>query len=240
MGELVVIQTADMHGRLTGQSARTLAALRAEHGALLLDCGDALDAANYLPRLSASRAAAAMGEAGYDAMALGNREYGWRSGTLAAKLAGLNFPVLAANLLAPPSVACPVQASTVIERAGTRVGVFGLAPNMAPAGSLAQRSSDIRFGDPVSAAKQALKELAGRCDVTIGLIHWGRSIAQQHDLVSSLAGLDLALMGHWHVNDGLLERIGETTISRCGAHATQAAVLRLGADGWSQELVSLP
>ena len=89
MGELVVIQTADMHGRLTGQSARTLAALKSEHRALLLDCGDALDAANYLPKLSASRAAAAMSEAGYDAMALGNREYGWRSGTLAAKLADL-------------------------------------------------------------------------------------------------------------------------------------------------------
>lgn len=240
MGELVVIQTADMHGRLTQQSARVLAALKSEHRALLLDCGDALDAANYLPKLSASRAAAAMREAGYDAMALGNREYGWRSGTLAAKLAGLSFPVLAANLLAPPGVVSPVQSSTVIERGGTRVGVFGLAPNMAPAGSLAQRSSDIRFGDPVSAAEQALADLAGRCDVTIGLIHWGRSIAQQRDLVSSLAGLDLALMGHWHVNEGSLERIGETTVSRCGAHATQAAILCLCADGWSQELVSLP
>lgn len=239
MGELVVIQTADMHGRLTGQGARTLAALKAEHGALLLDCGDALDAANYLPKLSASRAAAAMGEAGYDAMALGNREYGWRTGTLAAKLAGLSFPVLAANLLAPPGVASPVQASTVIERGGTRVGVFGLAPNMAPAGSLAQRSSDIRFGDPVSAAQHAIADLAGRCDLTIGLIHWGRSMAQQCDLVSSLAGLDLALMGHWHVEEGSLERIGETMISRCGAHAMQAAVLRLCAAGWSQELVSL-
>ncbi len=240
MGELVVIQTADMHGRLTGQCARALATLKQDYGALLLDCGDALDAANYLPKLSASRVAAAMNEAGYDAMALGNREYGWRSGTLAAKLAGLSFPVLAANLLAPPGATSPVRPSTVIERGGTRVGVFGLAPNMAPAGSLAQRSSDIRFAEAVSAAGQALADLAGQCDLTIGLIHWGRSMAQQRDLVSALRGLDLALMGHWHVDGGSLEQVGETTISRCGSHAAQAAVLRLCADGWSQELVSLP
>lgn len=239
MGELVVIQTADMHGRLTVGGARVLAALKARHDALLLDCGDALDAANYIPRLTASGAAGAMNEAGYDAMALGNREYGWRSGTLAAKLGSLNFPVLAANLLAPPAPGCPVRASTILERGGLRVGVFGLGPNMAPAGSLAQRSSDIRFSDPEAAAREALAEMVGRCNLTIALIHWGRSMAQQRELVSSLAGPDLALMGHWHVDEGSLERVGETTISRCGSHATQAALLRLCDGVWSQELVSL-
>ncbi len=239
MHGLTVIQTADMHGRLTPSIAGALAALKRERNALLFDCGDALDAPNYAPRLTQSRAATAMNTAGYDAMALGNREYGWRSGTLTAKLGALDFPVLAANLLMPPGSNAPIRASTVIERGALRVGVFGIAPNMAPAGSLMHHSSDIRFAEALPSAEQALASLAGRCDLTIGLLHWGPSMEQQRELVSQLDGLDLALVGHWHVSSGSLELVEAVTISRCGSHATQAAVLELSSDGWRQELVDL-
>ena len=48
MGELTLLHTADLHGRLTTAAADRLRELRERHQALLLDSGDAITAPNVL------------------------------------------------------------------------------------------------------------------------------------------------------------------------------------------------
>jgi 5'-nucleotidase / UDP-sugar diphosphatase len=223
------------------EAASLLRQLKQHEGALLLDCGDALTYPNYLRIPGRPRAIETLNAAGYDAMAMGNREYGWRSSTTAAKLSGLNFPVLSANLSARGTTPQPVKPLVILPCGQLQVGVFGISPDMAPAGSLARRTSDLSFTDPVQAARRALDHLRDRCDLTLGLLHWGTNPQVQAELVESLQGLDLALMGHWHVRDGSLTQVGTVTVSRSAYHARQAAVLRLQPDeSWEQELVDLP
>ncbi len=252
MTPLTLIQTADMHGKLTMEIARRLGDLKLRHNALLLDCGDALDAPNYLPSPAIppariSPVAAAMNAAGYDAMAMGNREYGWRGSTINAKLAGLQFPVLSANIVLQDT---RIVRSTLTLQAGDyTVGLFALTPNMAPAGSLAQRTSDIQFIDPEQAAHSAIADLRTHAEgalkptIIIALMHWGVETGPEGDqarLIHSLPDLDLVLAGHAHVEAGALDNIGPTTVSRCASHAREAAILRLETDGtWHQELVKL-
>ena len=253
MTPLTLIQTADMHGRLTMDIARRLRDLKRRYNALLLDCGDALDAPNYLPSPAIppariSPVAAAMNEAGYDAMAMGNREYGWRGSTINAKLAGLEFPVLSANIVLPDTRI--VRSTLTLQAGDCTVGLFALTPNMAPAGSLAQRTSDIEFIDPEQAAASAIADLrthaaagALKPTIIIAIMHWGVQTGPEGDqaqLIQALPDLDLVLAGHAHVEAGALDTIGPTTISRCASHAREAAILRLETDGtWHQELVKL-
>ncbi len=241
MAEIAFIQTADTHGRLNAALAQQLGALKHKENALLFDCGDALDSANYLPRVGPglSRVAVAMNTAGYDAMVMGNREYGWTRAATEGKLAGLEFPVLSANLAAVDSYDA-ILATTVIEYAGHRIGVLGLSPNMAPDGSLAHRASNQAFRDAEEAGLDALASLRPECDLVVGLIHWGTTIREQEELVTRLKGLDIALMGHWHVLTGSLTVMGGTVMSRCTCHAREAAIVRLLPDGcWEQEMVKL-
>jgi 2',3'-cyclic-nucleotide 2'-phosphodiesterase (5'-nucleotidase family) len=252
MAPLTLIQTADMHGRLTLEIAHRLRDLKLRHSALLLDCGDALRAPNYLPSpvihpARISPVAAAMNAAGYDAMAMGNREYGWRHSTINAKLAGLHFPVLSANIVLPDSNT--VRPTLTLQAGESTVGIFALTPDMAPTGSLAQRTSDIQFIDPEQAARSAIADLrtptkgAAQPAVIIALMHWGVETGPQGDqarLIEALPDLDIVLAGHAHVAAGGLDTIGPTTISRCASHAREAAILRLDTDGtWHQELVKL-
>ncbi len=229
-----------MHGRLTQEIAGRLRELKRREGALLFDCGDALDAPNYLPLPRKPDIVAAMNSAGYDAMALGNREYGWRRSTTARKLSGLVFPVLSANMVTGDGYPQVVRASVSLTTDGLTVGVFGISPNMAPAGSLAQRTSDVQFIAAERAARQALARLSQENDIVIGLLHWGTNMEEQMQLIQRLEGLDLALAGHWHVETGSLTFIGDIAVSRCGCRGREAAVLRRQSDGrWEQELVSL-
>ncbi len=252
MTPLTLIQTADMHGKLTMEIAGRLGDLKLRRNALLLDCGDALGAPNYLPSpaippVRISPVAAAMNAVGYDAMAMGNREYGWRGSTINTKLAGLEFPVLSANIVLQDT---RIVRSTLTLQAGEHtVGLFALTPNMAPAGSLAQRTSDIQFIDPEQAARSAIADLRTHADgalkptIIIALMHWGVEIGPDGDqarLIHNLPDLDLVLAGHAHVEVGALDNIGPTAVSRCASHAREAAVLRLETDGtWHQELVKL-
>lgn len=241
MTQITVIQTADLHGRLNMQTADYLRQLKSEHDALLFDCGDALPHPNYLHMPGCRRAIEAMNAAGYDAMAMGNREFGWRSSTTAAKLTGLQFPVLSANLTARTNLPAPVKPWLLLQHGERVAGVFGISPDMAPVGSLMGRTSDLGFTDPICAAKQTLECLREQCDLTIGLLHWGTAEEQENRLIPALQGLNLALMGHWHVRQGELSHVGAVTVSRVAYHGRQAAILRLQSDGrWHQELVDLP
>ena len=240
MTPITVIQTADMHGRLTLQIATRLAEFKRGESALLFDCGDSLDLPNYLPLPRTPEVIAAMNAAGYDAMALGNREYGWRRSTTAAKLAGLEFPVLCANIASGGADSEILKPYITLRLGECTIGVFGLSPNMAPSGSIAQRTSDVRFIDAEEAGQQAIADLRSESDIIIGLLHWGTNMEQQTRLVEKLPGLDLALAAHWHVTAGSLMQVGDVAVSRCTCHARQAAILRRQPDGdWEQELVGL-
>ncbi len=240
MGAVTIIQTTDLHGRLTMQIASRLAALKRRHDALLCDCGDALGTPNYAPAIGVEKVANVMHRAHYDVMCMGNREYGLFRQMTESKLKPFNFPVISSNLATgTPGIEC-VQPTAVFVHSGHTIGVWGLSPDMTPSGSLAHRVSRVQFSNPAETARKIVKNLRQTCDIVVLLLHWGHSVAEQTEFVENLTGVDLVLCGHMHVDAGSFEYINTTPLSRCGSHARQAAVL-IRSDGgqWSQELVEL-
>jgi len=229
MPALTLLQTSDLHNHIDLQMAGRLRGLRVENEALLCDCGDAIWAGNVFVKIGPEPAIRRMNEAGYAAMAMGNREYFFRAWGLLSKTAEARFPVLSANLVACSGDLGHVRRWTVVAApGGARVGLFGLTPLMIPPGSWAERFSDMRFLPHDAATAAALVALRPQCDWVVCLSHVG--FARDCELAESFGDIDVILGGHSHEELPDLVTVNGVAISHVGPYGKRAALLRSRSD----------
>jgi len=161
-----------------------------------------------------------MAEAGYDAMAMGNRESHPTRRILERKLRDAGFPVLAANLHAARRPAPDtVRPYAVFDLPAGRVAVIGLARQITRPGSLWARVTDYVFDDPLSTAAEFAEQLRREADLVVCLSHCGLSIDAR---LAELPEIDLVLGGHTHTS--AIERApGAALIVHPGHHAHNVA-----------------
>jgi 2',3'-cyclic-nucleotide 2'-phosphodiesterase (5'-nucleotidase family) len=111
-----------------------------------------------------ARALAKMGE---DAINAGSQDFGAGFDFLKNDLAGQNhLPLISSNLFDKQKQDYPFPRQLVIERAGLRIGVFGLIQELSP-----ERAGNLEVKDPQQAAGEMVGQLRGKCDVVIGLVN---------------------------------------------------------------------
>ncbi len=138
-----------------------------------------------------------MTAAGYQAMAMGNRESHPTRAVLELKLADAGFPILAANLMAkrrprPPIVKDSIK---VTLDNGLRVAVFGLAPQITAPESWWSKVTDYVFDDPQKTAAGLAAKLHERADLVVCLSHLGQA---RDRALAALPGVDVVIGGHTH------------------------------------------
>lgn len=136
-----------------------------------------------------------------DAMAFGNHEADYGYPTFAACRDALTYPVLSANTAGFPPYA-------VVESNGIRIGAFALAGPDFP--SLV-RVPEIRFGDSVAAAREAVKRLRGeeRVDAVVLIGH--QHSAADFQLARAVPGIDVIFGSHSHLRQELTRIPGTET-----------------------------
>jgi 5'-nucleotidase len=210
---LVLLHTNDTHSFIdskNGVPGVVDRALQLEHlidsigrdNVLLLDCGDFSQGSLYYYIHHGAFEVELMNAMGYDACTIGNHELDYGVVNLAEIAGKASFPFVCANYDFT-GTACEgvVNPYTVIERAGLRVGIFGLSPD--PSGLVSNRNcAGIRFIHPVEAAEIAVEALQKEgCDVIVCLSHLGwRGNGEYNDefLVANTRGIDVILGGHSH------------------------------------------
>ncbi|WP_442604382.1 5'-nucleotidase C-terminal domain-containing protein [Paenibacillus sp. KN14-4R] len=189
--KITLLGTSDIHGRfmpwdyaLDGankngsltQLFTIIKKVRAENpNTILLDAGDSIqdNSAELFNDQPKSPMMVAMTEMGYDAWALGNHEFNFGLNTLEKISSQYKGPILAGNVYKTNGERF-LPASTVIERAGVKIGIIGMdTPMTAEFEKGTDHVDGIVFKNPVDETKKAVKELDGKVDAMIGLMHMG-------------------------------------------------------------------
>lgn len=226
---LWLFHTNDFHGRLTPERAEVLAQYRREHPvSLLLDAGDAVSAGNLGFRVGGEPVLRRMGELGYDAMTVGNRESHPRRELFAKKLEDAPFPILCANLTARPGAPVPTVPWVELERSGVRMAVMGLTVPMFTRKMWSQALCDYLYENPVETARCLARELRPRCDLLIALTHIG--LREDEALAAAVPEIDLIVGGHTHADLTAPLQVGRTPVLHTTAYAAYLGRARLEQD----------
>jgi 2',3'-cyclic-nucleotide 2'-phosphodiesterase (5'-nucleotidase family) len=189
---MLIYHTSDLHDR-RGFAAR-LSALRSERPGLLFDCGDSLRGSQTVfhrrePVLEE------IDRAGYDAQAMGNREFHYLFACVRQRAAQMHHPLICSNLVDLKGRALPFQRRLTIRFEGTPVHLLGLLVVQYPSGSPCERLFGWRFLDPVAAVSDLSRDIP-QDEPLVVLSHLG--LSRDRKLAAAVPRISLLLGGHSH------------------------------------------
>lgn len=144
-----------------------------------------------------------MNEMGVDAVTIGNHEFDNGLNALVDRINEANFPFVCANYnFTNPRALASIKPYTIFNRAGKRIGVFGLGVKIE--GLISPMNVDgTTYSDPIAVANDMAAYLKNteKCDFVIALSHIGHIMLDQVDdvhLAAASHNIDLILGGHTH------------------------------------------
>ncbi|MGL4738175.1 MAG: 5'-nucleotidase C-terminal domain-containing protein [Cellulosilyticaceae bacterium] len=117
----------------------------------------------------------AMNQIGYNAWTLGNHEFNFGLDVLGRAMKGSKAAVLAGNIRKADGSRF-AKAYEIVEVDGVKVALIGMIAPHVPRweGSTPEHFKGLTFTDPLVETKQVVKELKGKVDVMIGVMHLGK------------------------------------------------------------------
>ncbi len=219
-----IYHTSDLHDH-RGIVA-PLRALRQTQPGLLFDCGDSLRGSQTVYHRN-EPIAGEIDSAGYDAQAIGNREFHYFFPLLAARAARMRHPLVCTNLVDTKGRALPFARSLTLEREGVRVHVLGLLIMQYPDGSSWERVFGWRFLDPWEAIEPYARAIPGG-DMLVVLSHLGLRL--DRTLAQRVPRIDLLLGGHSHDTLFEPEYAGDVPIVHAGPYGRYVSRSELAYD----------
>lgn len=220
-----VYHTSDLHDR-RGIVDR-LRALRAQQPGLLFDCGDSLRGSQTVyhrrePIISEIDAA------GYDAQAIGNREFHYLFPLLRARAEQMHHPLVCTNLTDTKGRPLPFVPSLQLQTENTTVHVLGLLIMQYPEGSPWERVFGWRFLDPWDAVAPYAAAIPQH-EPLIVLSHVGLRLDRV--LAQRVPRIDLILGGHSHDTLPQPEYSGDVPIVHAGPYGRFVSRTEMHYDG---------
>jgi 5'-nucleotidase len=187
-----IYHTSDLHDH-RGIAPR-LRALRAAEPGLLFDSGDSLRGSQTVYRAK-EPIVDEIDAAGYDAQAIGNREFHYLFGLLRARAARMRHPLVCTNLVDTKGRPLPFVPSLQLRHNGATVHVVGLLVMQYPLGSPWERIFGWRFLDPWEAVAP-YADATPDGEALVVLSHLGLRLDRL--LARRVGRIDLILGGHSH------------------------------------------
>ncbi len=182
---------------------------------------------------------------GYDAVTLGNHEFDLKPDGLARILRtahryGQIPPLVLSNAVFSQESSKDdslekiftrgiVKPYIILEKAGLRIGIFGLMGKNAA--EVAPFASPVTFDDPITSAQRMVKVLRGteKADMVICLSHSGLSEnkkrSEDETLARDVNGIDIIISGHTHTKIKKALLVNDTIIVQAWAYGKQLGVI---------------
>ncbi len=187
-----IYHTADLHDRRG--IAAPLRRLRAKDPGLLFDSGDSLRGSQTVYHRS-EPIIAQIDAAGYDAQAVGNREFHYLYACMRARASRMGHPLICSNLIDLRRRPLPFNRAHVFAIDGSRLHVLALLVVQYPTGSPWERVFGWRFLDPIDVVREYLQTVADG-EALIVLSHLG--LRRDRDLAAAVPRIDAIFGGHSH------------------------------------------
>ena len=218
--QLVVLHTNDTHSCVMpynpnladtatanrGGYLRRVAMIKQERSLnpdlLLFDSGDFSQGSPYYSLFKGDVEVGLMNEMKYDAATIGNHEFDYGMDNMVRLFKMAKFPIVCANYdFTGTELADIVKPYVILHRKGLKIGVFGLAPQLA--GLVIEKNYGcIQYLDPIQKANEMTEILKKKekCDVIICISHLGWNIDGTDDteVIAASRHIDLVLGGHSH------------------------------------------
>jgi 2',3'-cyclic-nucleotide 2'-phosphodiesterase (5'-nucleotidase family) len=263
MAHITLVQLNDLHGYLdphpelfeltpgatcrsgggVARIASLLRAIRHETGGevVALDNGDTFHGSMTTVQTQGAAIVTPMRHLALDGMTA-HWEFAYGMRRLTALADSLPYPLLAANVTSRSG--SPFPPFTVIDRAGLRIGVIGLAavlsPHLLP--SAEREQVTVTMGDDVLDALITSLRREHGVGLVVVLSHLG--FPQDCKLARVASGIDVVLSGHTHHRMRTPAIVNDTLIMQSGAHGSFLGRLDLdvGPDGiadWRHQLLDV-
>lgn len=235
--KLTIVHTNDTHARVKEGDGLGFAKIstlikeikKTNPNTLVLDAGDTFHGQTFATLTEGESIARLMNDIGYDAMAPGNHDFNYGYERL-AELNGLtNFPILAANINKEDGSNL-FDAYVIIETAGLKVGIFGLATPETTYKTHPNNVKGLTFMNPVEAARQTVEVLKDQTDIIIAITHLGMdqsSVDTSIKVAEEVDGIDLIIDGHSHTVLEQGQMVGNTLIASTGEYGKNLGIVDL-------------
>jgi 5'-nucleotidase/UDP-sugar diphosphatase len=220
-----IYHTSDLHDR-RGFAPR-LRALREERPGMLFDCGDSLRGSQTV-YFRNEPIVAEIDAAGYNAQAIGNREFHYLYRLLAARASRMAHPLVCTNLLDTKGRDLPFERRLVLQVDGVAVHVLGLLIMQYPVGSRYERVFGWRFLDPWDAIAPFAQSVPDGAMLLV-LSHAGLSL--DRELARRVPRIDLVLGGHSHDTLFEPEEVNGVPIVHAGPYGQYVSRTEIDFDG---------
>lgn len=240
-GNLTIVQLNDSHGYLDqhlelfwsdGRETyapaggfprikRIVDGIREETGGdmLFLDCGDTIHGTYAAVQSQGEAVVPIANELGLDAWTA-HWEFAWGPDHLKEIADSMNHPLLAINCYDEKTDEHVFDSTRIIERAGFRIGVVGIAA------TIVDKTMPAEFGEGIymtmgdEELRLEIEHLRGdeECDLIVVISHLG--FPQEAKLAREIEGIDVLLSGHTHNRMYRAVVIDDTIIYQSGCHGS--------------------
>ncbi len=210
-------------------------------GTLLLDAGDEF-CANYW---GGQPVVEALNLLGTDVLTLGNHEFDWGKDFLEQCVSYGKFPMLCANVIEEATQDLPqgVQAYTIIERQGVKIGVLGLTTEYTPYMVKKGAFDPYKIVDSVKQCKKYLPQMRNEgAEIIIILSHFPFYINEDRSISGELAEVlervsDVDVFIGGHISGDYGQTVGATMVLKAGFGGKSLAHARLFFDSETRKIV---
>src|SRR3546814_387328 len=154
----------------------------------------------------------------------------------------LPYPVLAANIYREDSGELFLPAATIVDRAGLRIGLIGLACPIVDKTMPPRFSQGLRFEIGVEELRDHVAQMRGQVDLLVVLSHVG--FPQDVQFAKDVPGIDVIVSGHTHNRMEQAIEVEGCLIFQSGCHGSFIGRLDLDLQdgelvGWKHALIAV-
>jgi len=210
-------------------------------GVLALDNGDTFHGTHFAVADEAKALAPLVAELGFDAMTL-HWEFAFGPDRVQALASELPYPVLAANIYREESGELFLPAATIVERAGLRIGLIGLACPIVDKTMPPHFSEGLRFEIGTRELHAHVAQMRPHVDLLVVLSHVG--FPQDVQFAKDVPGIDVIVSGHTHNRMEHAIEVDGCLIFQSGCHGSFVGRLDLDLRdgeliGWTHALIAV-